>query len=82
MRIGRLQFGLTKYNAGRKLSDWLELSYSDWSDMCGCRILSVSLAYFTWLSRTCRCSKCNNYECLCEPEPDEKSYGPDDRDDD
>ena len=58
MRIGRLEFGIVKGG-----SDW-----NYYRGFCECRILSLGKVYLTWLSKTCKCSACNQYLCVCKCE--------------
>lgn len=51
MRIGRLEMGIWKSEQKLTLKDYFEFSHDAGS--CGCHIITVSRAYFTWLGDEC-----------------------------
>lgn len=51
MKIKRFEFGITKYGGNIKLKNYLSVSYLNCN--CGCKILSLSIFYITWLDKEC-----------------------------
>ncbi len=52
MQIGRLEFGKTRYHVSdNPIRRYFTVSYD--KGMCGCRILSISILYFTWMGDEC-----------------------------
>lgn len=61
MRIGRAEFGMTKYHRkDNPLKRFFEISHD--KGLCGCHILSVSIFYFTWLGDECYLNPPENEE--------------------
>lgn len=55
MRIGRFDLGIIKGSRSWGLEQ----------GSCECVILSLGRFYTIWLSKNCKCSICNQYECEC-----------------
>lgn len=61
MRIGRIEIGITKYyTSNSPIGRYFEISYD--KGLCGCRILNISVFYFTWMGDECYFNPAENEE--------------------
>lgn len=52
MQLGRFEIGIwTNFSNKYSLRDYFEVDYEN--SLCGCKILTISRLYFTWMNDEC-----------------------------
>lgn len=61
MRLGRIESGIARYyTKDDSIARYFNASYG--KGLCGCRILSISIFYFTWKGNECYLDSPENEE--------------------